>query len=96
MATERPIGTVKRFGSRYGRRVRQKLAQIEAVRFGKKKCPYCHAWRVKRLAAGIWNCTKCSATFTGRAYNVAEKIIIKEELVSEPKRSGKKALEETA
>lgn len=80
MAGEKILGSVKRFGARYGRRVRHKVAQIEAVRFAKKKCPYCHAWKVKRVAAGIWYCAKCRNKFTGRAYTLAEQIILKEEI----------------
>ena len=77
MAAEKKFGTVKRFGPRYGRRVKHKLAKIESVLKGKHKCPYCGAEKVKRLSTGIWNCSKCKAKFTGRAYSL-KKISIKE------------------
>jgi ribosomal protein L37AE/L43A len=46
----------------------------------------------KRVATGIWHCSKCKAKFTGKAYDVAKKIRIKEEVVegaAEEKKKGK-------
>jgi len=75
---ETGLGSVKRFGTRYGRTVKHKLAKIEAGLRGKHKCPYCAKQKVKRVAMGIWNCQKCSTTFTARAYEIGEKISIAE------------------
>lgn len=63
-------GTTKRFGPRYGRTTKNKLEKIETLAKAKYKCPKCAAKRVKRVSAGIWNCTKCKHTFTGKAYYV--------------------------
>ena len=41
------------------------------------ECPYCGKTSVKRKAAGIFVCSKCKSTFTGRAYS-AQKSQIKE------------------
>jgi len=60
----------KGFGSRYGRKVREKLGKFIAIKNKDKKCPYCHAMKVKRIAAGIWECSKCSSKFTGKAYDI--------------------------
>ena len=68
MATK--YGSVKRFGVRYGRRVKQKLGQIEGGRLKSKKCPYCNKDKAKRIAAGIWYCSKCNFKFTGGAYTI--------------------------
>ncbi len=73
MAKKKTLGSAKRLGARYGRRVRHKLAEIEALQHKAYTCPYCHAKRVKRKAVGIWHCKKCNATFSGKAYTV-EKI----------------------
>jgi len=71
---KKKLGSVKRFGARYGRRVKHKLAKIEAVQKKKHKCPYCRSLKVKRVAAGIWTCGKCNAKFTGKAYSIKEAI----------------------
>lgn len=81
MAEEIKLGSVKRFGPRYGRKVKQKFAEVETLQRKKYKCPYCMQVRVKRLAAGIWECSKCGSKFTGKAYTVPKKIILKEEII---------------
>ncbi|HII29839.1 50S ribosomal protein L37ae [Candidatus Woesearchaeota archaeon CG08_land_8_20_14_0_20_47_9] len=68
MANVKILASVKRFGPRYGRKVRYKVGKIESERREQKTCPYCHKERVKRIAAGIWQCKKCNSKFTGRAY----------------------------
>ena len=77
--TKNKLGSVKRFGARYGRRVKHRLAEIEAVQKGKHICPYCKAPRVKRISAGIWECRKCNSKFTGKAYSIKKEIIHEEE-----------------
>ncbi len=79
MAKAKKLGSVKRFGARYGRRVKHRLAEIESVQKGKHTCPYCHAKKVKRLAVGIWICNKCKAKFTGKAYSIKKESIKEEE-----------------
>ena len=61
-------GSVKRFGVRYGTKLKGKIGKIEAERRLSTKCPGCHYDRVKRVLAGVWHCKKCSRIFTGRAY----------------------------
>lgn len=66
---KKKIGTAGRFGPRYGKTVRQKTALVEAKLRGGHTCPYCLAMqKVKRIASGIWTCSKCHSTFAGRAY----------------------------
>ena len=72
--------TTKRFGARYGGGVKHDFAKIEALQRKKYKCPYCHSFKVKRIAVGIWHCRKCNAKFTGKAYTVPKKVVIKEEI----------------
>jgi large subunit ribosomal protein L37Ae len=64
--------TTKRFGARYGKRVKDRLQAIEDLQNSKQKCPYCHKLKVKRLSAGIFTCRKCGAKFTGRAYSLIQ------------------------
>ncbi|HLD00654.1 MAG TPA: 50S ribosomal protein L37ae [Candidatus Nanoarchaeia archaeon] len=60
----------KRFGPRYGRKTKKKFAQIEIQQRTKHKCPFCNKTSVKRLAMGIWVCSKCNQKFAGKAYNL--------------------------
>lgn len=64
--------TAARFGARYGRTVRKRLADIEVLQRAVYKCPYCSYKKVKRLAAGIWHCRKCDVKFTSKAYTVTK------------------------
>ena len=77
------LGSVKRFGARYGRKLKVKFSKIETEQRKLHKCPYCNKVAVKRIAVGIWNCKKCKAKFTGKAYSVSKKIITKEAKVME-------------
>ena len=69
MATKK-VGTAGRFGARYGRKLRQKVAAVEKKLKQWHKCPYCKEKSVRRLASGIWQCRHCNSKFTGKAYSV--------------------------
>ena len=98
MAIPKALASIKRFGPRYGRTVKHKLGAIEAIKKAKSKCPYCSAVRVKKIAAGIFNCNKCNSKFTARAYDTQIKKSIstieeensKSELVVKSKKSTKR------
>ena len=66
------VKAVGRYGTRYGRRNRQKVALIEVEQRKKHKCPYCAFPKVSRVSVGIWQCDKCNAKFTSRAYTVSK------------------------
>ncbi len=68
MAKEK-AGSAKRYGVRYGRANREKVAKVESLMKKPQKCPYCKKSAVKRISVGIWNCLKCGSKFTGQAYN---------------------------
>ncbi|MFH1398919.1 MAG: 50S ribosomal protein L37ae [Candidatus Woesearchaeota archaeon] len=72
MKMAKKLGLAKRFGPRYGASIKQKFAEIEIEQRKKHKCPFCSSFQVKRLALGIWNCRKCKAKFTGKAYTIKE------------------------
>ena len=74
--------TTKRFGARYGARLKKKLAEIESQQKAKYPCPYCNYVKVKRVFMGVWQCSKCKAKFTSKAYSVG-KVGIKTEEVEE-------------
>ena len=73
-------GSVKRFGARYGRRPKHKLAQIEVDQKTLYTCPSCAQKKARRVSTGIWKCIKCKTKFAGRAYNVAKKVVLKEQV----------------
>ena len=77
MKTEENLGSVKRFGARYGRKPKLQFSKIEAEQRKKHKCPYCNKISVKRVSVGIWHCNKCDAKFTGKAYSVTKKIVVR-------------------
>jgi len=80
---ENKFGAAKRFGARYGRKLKHKFVAIEAEKNKKHKCPSCYKEKVKRLATGIWKCMKCSTTFAGKAYTVSRKIVVTEAVSKE-------------
>jgi len=72
MAKKKIKLSTKRFGPRYGPRLKNKNAQLEAAQRSKQTCPYCKKQGVKRLSLGIWHCRKCGRKFTGKAYTIQE------------------------
>ncbi|HUT39423.1 MAG TPA: 50S ribosomal protein L37ae [Methanoregula sp.] len=61
-------GSAGRFGCRYGRFVRKRVAKIEAISGALHRCPKCDMQSVKRKGTGIWECRKCGYKFAGGAY----------------------------
>ena len=78
MATVETFGNIKRFGARYGRKLKLKYASIEKEQRKLHKCPYCNYIKASRLAVGIWQCKKCNSKFTGKAYSLIKKITLEE------------------
>ena len=72
MARTDKLGSARRFGARYGRTVKHRLAKIEKEQRKKHKCPYCLKSSVKRVFAGVWTCNACGTKFTSRAYTVTK------------------------
>jgi ribosomal protein L37a len=61
-------GSSGRFGCRYGRFVRKRVAEIEAVSGALHRCPKCDMQSIQRRGTGIWECRKCQYKFAGGAY----------------------------
>lgn len=68
MGRKKKVGSAGRFGSRYGKKVRSKIAEIEKVQKRRHVCPKCGLPYVKRFSAGIWVCGKCGTKFAGLSY----------------------------
>ena len=88
MAKKLGLGSVKRFGVRYGRTTKHRLAKIERQQKAPQKCPYCLKLGAKRIAVGIFHCPKCNSKFTGKAFTVEVPLVHEEEPVE------KQAIEE--
>lgn len=58
----------KRFGARYGRKIRKRVEAVETRMRKKHKCPQCGRISVKRISTGIWRCSKCGTKFSGGSY----------------------------
>lgn len=69
MATKK-VKQMGKVGARVGRGLRRKILGFEQEQRKKHKCPSCMKPTVKRLAAGIWQCSnnKCGIKFAGKAY----------------------------
>jgi large subunit ribosomal protein L37Ae len=70
--------TTGRFGSRYGKGVKKKVAEIEKFQKQRHVCPRCGMPYVKRLASGIWKCEKCGTKFAGASFVPKAEMVKKE------------------
>jgi large subunit ribosomal protein L37Ae len=61
-------GSSGRFGCRYGRFVRKRVAEMEKISRAFHRCPQCDMVSVHRHGTGIWECRKCGFKFAGGAY----------------------------
>jgi len=67
MTKTKKVKAAGRFGARYGRRVKVKIAEIESVQRKKQHCIFCNGV-VKRLSKGIWQCKKCNKKFASNTF----------------------------
>ncbi|MDI6707915.1 MAG: 50S ribosomal protein L37ae [Candidatus Thermoplasmatota archaeon] len=79
MSAAKKVGSVARFGARYGVSVRLRVKDIEQKTRSKYLCPSCNYIAVKRLASGIWKCRHCNTKFAGAAYTPITMAKVEEE-----------------
>jgi large subunit ribosomal protein L37Ae len=72
MVRTKKVKSAGRFGTRYGRNVRTKIAQVETIQRKKQFCIFCTGV-AKRLSKGIWQCKKCGKKFASHTYYLAKK-----------------------
>ncbi|MFP4632378.1 MAG: 50S ribosomal protein L37ae [Halobacteriota archaeon] len=72
MTDERRVGRVTRsagrFGARYGRVGRKRVADVEEAMNADHDCPECSNPSVSRTDTGVWECARCGYRFAGGAY----------------------------
>ncbi|MDD3083756.1 MAG: 50S ribosomal protein L37Ae [Candidatus ainarchaeum sp.] len=68
MKKTKKVNSTGRFGSRYGVGIRKRILKVEERQKNLNPCPFCGFKKIKRIAAGLFECKKCSAKFTGGAY----------------------------
>jgi large subunit ribosomal protein L37Ae len=61
------VGSLGKYGTRIGRKVRDEILQMENLK-KENICRDCGK-KLKREAAGIWECKSCGTKFTGGAYS---------------------------
>lgn len=65
----RETGSAGRFGARYGRVARRRVAEIEETMRDDHVCPDCGTEAVERQGTAIWECRKCGHKFAGGTYS---------------------------
>ena len=68
MSATKKVFTTGRFKARYGVGIRKRVIKIELNQKQKHECPFCGVMKVKRVAAGVFQCRKCSSSFAGGAF----------------------------
>ena len=69
-------GNRGRFGTRYGKSTRDKIARAESSVRKSRKSPFTNTNSVRRVSAGIWYCKKSGIKFTGKAYGFDSKNLL--------------------
>ena len=74
MGRTKKVGPAGGLKARYGATVRRRY--VDVVREAKRlhRCPQCSGPTVKRKSVGVWECSRCSFTFTGGAYTPMTKL----------------------
>jgi len=69
MGRTKNVGSIGRYGARYGAAPRKKALLIEKRMKALHRCPRCRTpGALKRISIGIWTCKKCGYKFTGGAW----------------------------
>lgn len=67
---KKKIKAAGRFGAGYGRRLRKRLNEVEDSQRKRQQSPFHKRGAAKRIAMGIWRCTKTGKIFAGNAYSI--------------------------
>ena len=67
------IKAAGKFGTGYGKNVRDRFNAIESLQRKKQQSPFHPTGKAKRLSPGIWKCIKTGKIFAGPAYYLEQK-----------------------
>ncbi|MEK6928209.1 MAG: 50S ribosomal protein L37ae [Nanoarchaeota archaeon] len=59
-----------KFGAGYGTRVKKEYNLIESDQRKRQPSPFHPRGQLKRIAAGIWKCSRTGKVFAGPAYSI--------------------------
>ena len=65
------VGPAGWMGPRYGIRIRRRVVEIDRVRTSSSACPRCATVTLRRVASGIFECSRCGTRFASNAYAFA-------------------------
>lgn len=67
-SSEKEQTSGKDFTVRYGKKIREGLAQVKKQKKKKHECPSCSKKSLKRMSTGIWRCQSCGTKVASQAY----------------------------
>ncbi|MEM0475402.1 MAG: hypothetical protein QW343_01270 [Candidatus Norongarragalinales archaeon] len=59
---------MRKMGSRYGKKIRERARAVAAAKCGKHACPKCGKPKLKREGYAKWCCRSCGSVFAGGAF----------------------------
>jgi len=59
----------KELGSRYGKKIRERVKKATSELRKRHACPQCGKKSVKRVGFALWKCKSCKIEFAGGAYS---------------------------
>jgi len=69
MTKTKKVKSAGRFGARYGKKIRERVTEVEIKQRKKQICSFCgHV--AKRLSKGIWQCKSCKRKFSGGTFYI--------------------------
>jgi len=65
------VGPTGWMGPRYGIRIRRRVVEIDRVKSAPSACPRCSTVTLRRVASGIFECSRCGTRYASNAYAFA-------------------------
>ncbi len=62
------VGPTGWMGPRYGIRIRRRVVEIDRAKRSSFPCPRCSTVTLRRVASGIFQCSRCRTRFASNAY----------------------------